>query len=411
MFKSLLLLLITTIASNAKTANNFFVHITDAHVDMEYKPGSAANCLVGDKLGTHCCRETSIPIKPERSANQWGDYNCDSSPLLVNKTIDWISKMDPPPDFIIYTGDSPGHHDITQSIKKNWDAINYVTEQLYKFDRVYPNIGNHDTWPVDQLMPPPYNHYLTHFLAKIWSPWVNDTNLANYGYYSTMISQNPPVKLISLNTLYFDKHNILIKHSNDNIGNQWSWFEKELQLSDKANQTIWLIGHVYPGNGEATAVYTKGMINLVQKYSHLIRYQFWGHSHDDFHFVYPNSNKNLEVYASGWVTPSIMPDNHFPAFRVYEYEPTTMTILNYIQYTANLTTSFETDALHFTPEYDAISSYNLPDMEAKSWVDLYYNLYKNFTLFQTYYSHYKTQHQTAACSGTCQNNFLDNLLV
>ena len=406
MFKSLMFLTIAAIVNTASAkVNNFFVHITDAHVDMQYKPGSAANCLVGDKLGTHCCREYSIPIKPYRKANQWGDYNCDSPPLLVNKTIEWISKMDPPPDFIIYTGDSPGHHDITQTVKKNWNAINFVTEQLYRFKRVYPNIGNHDTWPVDQLLPPPNNHYLTSFLAKIWSPWVNDTNLANYGYYSIMISQDPPVKLISLNTLYFDKHNLLIKHSSDNIGNQWSWFEKELQLSDQANQTIWLIGHVYPGNGEAMTVYTEAMISLMQKYSDLIRYQFWGHSHDDFHFVYPNKT------GSGWVTPSIMPDDHFPAFRVYEYDPTTMTILNYIQYTANLTTTFATNLLHFTPEYDALSSYNLPDMESKSWVDLYYKLYKNATLFQNYYSHYKTEHQTTACNSTCQTSFLDGLMV
>lgn len=156
MFKPLLfsvLSLFLVVASFSKlvapTTNRYFVHITDAHVDMEYKTSSAANCLVGDKLGTHCCREYSIPVKPYREANQWGDYNCDSSPLLVNKSIDWISKMDPPPDFVIYTGDSPGHHDITQSVKKNWNAINFVTEQLYRFKQVYTNIGNHDTWPVD----------------------------------------------------------------------------------------------------------------------------------------------------------------------------------------------------------------------------------------------------------------------
>lgn len=256
-----------------------------------------------------------------------------------------------------------------------------------------------------QLMPPPYNHYLTSFLAKIWSSWVKDTNLVDYGYYSMMISQNPPVKLISLNTLYFDKHNLLIKHDNVNVTQQWSWFKKELHLSDQAGHKVWLIGHVYPGNGEAMSVYTKGMTSLMQKYSHLIRYQFWGHAHDDFHIVYPNS------YNIGWVTPSIMPDDNFPAFRVYEYEPSTMTILNYIQYTSNLTTTFATNDLHFTPEYDAISSYNLPDMKAKSWVDLYYNLYKNQTLFKNYYSHYKTQHQTANCTGSCQTDFLDGLLI
>jgi hypothetical protein len=82
-----------------------------------------------------------------------------------------------------------------------------------------------------------------------------------------------------------------------------------------------------------------------------------------------------------------------------------------ILFTANLTTTFATDVLHFTPEYDALSSYNLPDMESKSWVDLYYKLYKNQTLFRDYYSHYKTEHQTTACSGSCQTSFLNELMV
>lgn len=403
MFKSLFILFSIFIQP---TLGNYFVHITDAHIDLEYKVGSSANCLIGDKLGTHCCREYSIPIKPYRSASKWGDYNCDSSPYLVNKTIQWISQMNPPPDFIVYTGDSPGHHDLTQSLKKNLDAMSYIAKLLYKFPKVYPNIGNHGTCPVDQLLPPPYNKYLTKFLDKIWLPWLgNDTTISNYGYYSKMISTQPPVKLISLNTLYYDQHNLLINHSNINYGDQWNWLLSEVESAEKQNQTVWLIGHVYPGNGEATKRYTEEMIALMNQYNKTIRYQLWGHSHNDFHFVYPNST------GIGWVTPSIMPDQHYPAFRVFEYDPITFTILDYIQYTANLTEADEKDELIFRPEYSAKSSYNLKDMEAHSWIKLYNDLYTNQSLFKNYYSHYKTEYNTQDCDLQCQRHFLDRLTV
>ena len=57
MFKSLFVLLSIVIQH---TLGNYFVHITDAHIDLEYKVGSPANCLIGDKLGTHCCREYKL---------------------------------------------------------------------------------------------------------------------------------------------------------------------------------------------------------------------------------------------------------------------------------------------------------------------------------------------------------------
>ena len=95
----------------------------------------------------------------------------------------------------------------------------------------------------------------------------------------------------------------------------------------------------------------------------------------------------------------------------FEYDPVTFTILDYIQYTANLTEADEKDELIFRPEYSAKSSYNLEDMEAHSWIKLYNNLYTNQTLFKKYYSHYKTEYNTQECDLQCQRHFLDRLTV
>ena len=403
MFKLFLLLSLLSFVSA-----NQFVHITDIHFDSKYKSGSAANCLIGDDLGTHCCREYSIPKKPYRVANQWGDYNCDTPFLLVNKTLEWIANINPQPDFIIYTGDSPGHHDLTQSIKKNLNSIQAVTEQLYRFKKVYCNIGNHGPWPVDQLGPKPWNQYLTNKCSSLWKRWIPETayqTLKHGGYYAMYINQTTktPVKLISLNTLYFDQHNLLIKHSDLNTEGQWDWLNTELKQSELDNEHVWIIGHVFPGNGEATSTFTQGMINLIQQYNKTVRYQFWGHSHDDFHFVYPNNT------GVGWITASIMPDQHFPSFRIFDYNPDTMVINDYTQYVANLTYLTETNNLTYYKEYSAKEAYNLVDMESNSWTNLITQMKSNDTLFQNYWSNKKTGYNIPPCDQKCKSDFLHSI--
>lgn len=397
MFKSILFLLPLVSA-------NWFMHVSDVHFDDSYKIGSPANCEIGDWLGTHCCREYSIPKKPERAASKWGDFNCDTPFDLMNKSFTWMADMDPTPDFVIYTGDSPGHHDLTQSIKKNLLAIQAVTEQMFRFKQVYCNLGNHAPWPVDQLGAQPLSEYLTKRASQLWTQWLpNDATeqLKDSGFYAVKIT--PTVKLISLNTLWFDKHNLLINHKTVNTGNQWSWLVNELNSSRSANETVWLIGHVFPGSAESMSIYTKEMVQLVAEYNSTIRYQFWGHSHDDWHFVYPNNT------GVGWITASLMPDKHYPSFRMFEYDPKTMTILDYQQYVLNLTQTIETDQFQFQLEYSAKKLYGLADMERWSWNELIWRMERNITLFNLYYKNYKTGYDVSDCALSCKKDFLQTL--
>ena len=57
----------------------------------------------------------------------WGNFNCDSPLLLIQNIFKWISLNGPKVDFIVYTGDSPGHHDIFQTLDRNIESINTIT--------------------------------------------------------------------------------------------------------------------------------------------------------------------------------------------------------------------------------------------------------------------------------------------
>lgn len=57
-----------------------------------------------------CCRERNGPgANASSQAGAWGDYQCDTPVPLLESLFAHISAMNPPPDFILYTGDSPAH--------------------------------------------------------------------------------------------------------------------------------------------------------------------------------------------------------------------------------------------------------------------------------------------------------------
>jgi hypothetical protein len=68
------------------------LHISDIHTDLEYQPGSLAQC--GQPL---CCRNSStqagVELNENNTAGYWGDYrNCDVPLWTVENMFDYISK-------------------------------------------------------------------------------------------------------------------------------------------------------------------------------------------------------------------------------------------------------------------------------------------------------------------------------
>ena len=79
-----------------------FIHISDIHFDARYLEG--ANALCERPL---CCRASDVlPANQTqfRAAGKWGDYNCDTAPVLLENLWDTFLALPEKPDFIIYTG-------------------------------------------------------------------------------------------------------------------------------------------------------------------------------------------------------------------------------------------------------------------------------------------------------------------
>jgi sphingomyelin phosphodiesterase len=412
-----LFLAVTIPFVTADTASDVgkFLHITDLHVDLQYETGSPATCFLGS-TGLRCCREYDVPIKPYRKAGKWGDYNCDTPIDLVEATMSWLNRTHPDIDFVIWTGDTPGHHDFDQSISKNLKDIGVVTALFKEYlpnAQVYPCIGNHDTWPIDQLGAPPLDDFLTDFLVDQWGDWLahhsdNTTieTLKYGGYYTLKMGRG--YRMVAINSLYYDSHNVILGKPTNLTANQWEWFNSTLKIARDSNEKVWIIGHIFPGAGEASGWFDVEYNELVNEYSDIIVAQFWGHSHRDQFFF----NRNEQSITNmGYVTPSLMPDTQQSSVRIFNYDKTSMQILDYTDYVVNITELNQTPNLPISKVdydyyYSAINSYGMADLELGSWIKLAHQMQSNSTLFNLYYSHFYPDRSHGICSGSCKKSQL-----
>ena len=250
--------------------------MSDLHYDLHYLPGAPADCLF-DKLGLGCCRNTSIPdpTRPLRSAGKWGDFNCDTPLTFLNETFRWIREQLFPLDVLIVSGDLVDHHDFSQSFEENMRAVEELSDLLaFWFNNIstttttiIPVFGNHDTWPVDQLLP---ESEVQRRMAKIWSKhgWIPHTEyeqFAKNGYYLlSNATARDGVSAVITNSLYYHVDNIFLNRSTD-VGDQWSWLWSLPKNLTRDKLTLWT-GHIVPGSGSVTANYTRGMERLAADY-------------------------------------------------------------------------------------------------------------------------------------------------
>lgn len=334
-------------ATSEKVGLKYMYWVSDIHVDKYYSSGSPDRCLLGTSSGMKCCRKYDIAEKRSKPASTWGDYFCDSPELLVRTFMETARNQffeTFPPSFFLQTGDMVDHHDLFQNFDSNMDEIEIATNSIRKIvgRNAVMAIGNHDTWPVDQLSVPNRDNEtrLTRKLYSFWSdffPFAHKSyNSANTflkgGYYATNISKN--ITAIVINTLYYDTNNILVKGVRDPAG-QYAWIRKQLEKAKIENKCIWIIGHIPPGRAEATREYTQFMWNITITYKNNICAQMFGHTHLDSLVLYDGC-LYTDRCPVAMVMPSLLPENHEPALRIVGYEESSGKIVDYETFSLNL---------------------------------------------------------------------------
>jgi len=342
---------------------------SDLHLDNHYTEGAPDKCWVGTSSGMKCCRAYDIPLEGSKPASRWGDYACDTPALLIHTLMNATRDLlfpDFPPTLIVQTGDLVDHHDVAQDFSHNMHEVDECTNALKALGVNVPFtmvIGNHDSWPVDQLGEPGEDGStrLTRHLWSVWSPLdpfasFDGTARQDFlkgGYYTFDLT--PDLRLIVTNSLYDDDHNILIGNVT-NPANQTTWLEDAIQTGVEDHKSLWLLGHIPPGNGEADGRYTTLLKTLTDRYP--IQAQFFGHTHLDSFVLYPSGD-----YAM--IMPSVLPEKHGPAVRVVSFYANG-TLVDWATYALSLDALVQNDTVRLDKVWTA-SNVLGPALNVSAW--------------------------------------------
>jgi len=304
------------------TLNGRFIHLTDTHLLRVYGPGTSPSmgCVAGSSKG---------------SSGIFGDYQCDTVKTVLNFTKESL-KHQPKPDFILYGGDHIAVMDPKQSIEDTEWFINDISQFLrevrdaYGPDvRVFPMLGNHDTYPPYQF-PKSGPFYIYEAAAEAWADFLQPESLKTVrigGYYTELIE--PGLRIVVINTAMYFRGNIAIYLLDPDPGGQLAWFRGVLQKAKEAGESVFVAAHCPPGsyNNEKLGMWNRFNDHFVHAYEgyngNPVVASFFGHHHWTSYRILSNqnvkvaNNENSHVaFLSNSLSPRPMEN---PAFTEYTY--------------------------------------------------------------------------------------------
>ncbi|CDH52683.1 endopolyphosphatase [Lichtheimia corymbifera JMRC:FSU:9682] len=326
-----------------KALTGRFIHVTDFHLDEDYKEGSS------DKELCH---------RGKGDAGVYGAVktDCDSSPELIRMTFDFIRNKIGDVDFVIYTGDS-ARHDRDDDFPRTKKQVVSAQEAIVKhftdtFDtdkiKVLPVIGNNDVIDHNQCGA---NDDDFKVIQNIWKPLgLNTTDDFEYGGYLVEDVVPGKIRTIHTNTLLFYKDNDAIKDDCDKKGsvgaNHIKWIKQVLDDSRKQGYSVYILAHIPPTSKKDKPYYTSACteeyFTLLGEYEDVIAAHFAGHYNNDIlsamvkkHGKYEQVSalakkkkqkqfKKMDLEHSNFITPlfntpSVIPTFN-PSIRVFEYD-------------------------------------------------------------------------------------------
>jgi uncharacterized membrane protein YgcG len=164
---------------------------------------------------------------------------------------------------------------------------------------VYPVLGNHDAYPVDQLKP---NGETTTAIAKMWHRmgWLDNASAATAavaGYYTVLHAPGQRVVVANTNLYLAGDHSTA--PSGTDPGGQMAWLRATLTAARNAGERVWLLAHAplgaastpdeYPNPPNRTIPAGSTMYNernrelllLLLDFADVIAASWHGHLHDD----------------------------------------------------------------------------------------------------------------------------------
>ncbi|CAI2362134.1 unnamed protein product [Moneuplotes crassus] len=351
------------------------LHLSDIHLDFEYKEGTNAHC--DEPL---CCRERYGPAPtPEAAAGKYGALaDCDIPVITAESAFKFLNNMDEKPDLIFWTGDSTPHDIWNQTVERNALYATKISEflQVHLPDvPVFPTPGNHEFFPVNVMSYDEQDPFLKK-IASVWKHWLDEESFElfeKYGYYSMpmkgMNNSWENVRVLSINTEACNGQNwYLISQTND-PGNMLAWMEEEFKKMEKSGEKAFIIGHVQPGGGTCLNAWSERYRALMERYQHLILSNFFGHTHSEqISLITDTKNQSaIHVYhAPGSLTTY---SSHNPQFRILDIDYATGYPVKAHKYFFNITEA-NLGNPEWKEQYELTEEYEMKDFSPESFYNL-----------------------------------------
>ncbi|XP_072399673.1 sphingomyelin phosphodiesterase 1-like [Diabrotica undecimpunctata] len=371
------------------------LHLTGPHISFDYEENGVVNC--GAPL---CCKKGLGNKKDGGSAGYWGEYSCDIPPWLYGDTLQHISNTHEDLDFIYFTGGVMDHtiwkssaHSMIESIFLAFKAL----EEAFPDTPVFPVIGNHDSSPPNMFAPNKPDIYSKGLSTKLlyihWaafsSPWLPENaskTILSQGYYAHSVTDR--LKVIGLNNNVCYNFNWWLLLDTEFIDEQLQFLIQELEDSEQSEQYVHILTHIPVGNNECIQPWEASYNKIVQRYAHIIKGQFVGHTRtDELKIFYDTFKTPINVAFNG---ASLTPyKNNNPSYKIVHVHPDTMDIVDIETYYFNLTEANlnPNRSPKWKKLYSMKEAYGLPDLSPKSLDVLVDALFTNTTLMDNYWKY------------------------
>jgi sphingomyelin phosphodiesterase len=372
------------------------LHVSDVHIDLQYAEGS--NGLCGAPL---CCRKDNLnPSKDFLRAGKWGTYaHCDIPVKTLQQFINFVNK-EFKIDFAFWTGDNTSHDIWAQTYEKNIENSKVVTDMFrdkekgFKFP-IFPVIGNHESYPVNvyDFLSSRENKF-NEFFNTLWHDWIglintnkNENNFSkfesfnkdlSYSYYLLELN----LKIIGINSQACNPLNFYLMKDPTDPGAMLEWLRQELYKIESQGQRVYIISHIPPN--KCLDSWAKIYSAIIDRFSHIIKGQFAGHTHGDsfqvFRDYFTKEINNLMFLPGSLTTYS----NREPSFRIYEVDYETLEPVDYLQYRLDLDkwNQSESENIEWNLQYRFSEEYSLPNLSYLSFEILSHQL-KNYDVYHT----------------------------
>ncbi|KAK6737109.1 hypothetical protein RB195_019668 [Necator americanus] len=390
------------------------LQLSDLHVDFDYKPGSEADCSL-----PVCCREEIQA--PNRAAGYWGTVGkCDIPYWTFKNMLEHINATHEI-DYIMLSGDFINHFDWSYTIDEHVSTLRNISSLVRLYFPTTPTywaIGNHEGVPVNSFAPHTVEKrfwptWLYQEFVDMSTPWLSSDSSKTVlyrGSYSVRVADG--LRLISLNSGFCETTNFFLYLNQSDPDQTMSWFAKELFEAEILGESVHVLSHIPPGDGECLEGWARNYYRIIQRFSDTIAAQFFGHIHADYFTLFYEDMHNTSSDPIGvlYATPSATTFAYMnPAYRIYDVDYTDQfKVANIKNYYANLDKTNENRPPKWKLLYSAKEEYDLLDLSPKSWNKLLDSIYRNERVSKKFFRNaYRVK--DPVCSSDCKRDLLCSL--